>query len=109
MGIQPIDLQTLYAQLEKVGKLQGEQQHALAAQLEKQQQANRADAEKRRSTVQKAETEDKQGTVINSEGGNGSQQFDQKDKKQTADTLPQKKDSAYIQDPALGRKIDVSG
>ena len=39
MGIQPIDLQTLYTQLDKVGKLQGDARQTFAAEFENSQQA----------------------------------------------------------------------
>ena len=47
MGIQPIDLQTLYTQLDKVGKLQGDARQTFAAEFENSQQANKEDASKR--------------------------------------------------------------
>ena len=53
MGIQPIDLQTLYTQLDKVGKLQGDARQTFAAEFEKSQQANKEDAARRQQTVQK--------------------------------------------------------
>ncbi|WP_187427665.1 hypothetical protein [Treponema phagedenis] len=46
MGIQPIDLQTLYSQMEKVGRAQEAQNQALNAIAEQQQQHNKLDAEK---------------------------------------------------------------
>ncbi len=110
VGIQPIDLQTLYSQLEKVGKIQGEHQHALANQLEKQQEANKAESLQRLVTVQKTAADDSESTVINSDGKNNSQtpQQEQREKqKKQPDMLEKKKN--YINDPHLGRKIDVSG
>ena len=41
MGIQPIDLQTLYTQLDKVGKLQGDARQTFAAEFENSQQARK--------------------------------------------------------------------
>ena len=47
MAIQPIDLQTLYAQLEKVGKTQVHQQAAVQNAREAELARNREDAQKK--------------------------------------------------------------
>lgn len=46
MAIQPIDLQTLYAQMAKVGKQQGAEQQLASMVKDAQQQQNKIDAEK---------------------------------------------------------------
>ena len=52
MAIQPIDLQTLYAQMAKVGKQQGAEQQLASMVKEEQQQQNKIDAQKKLSSVQ---------------------------------------------------------
>ena len=111
MGIQPIDLQTLYTQLDKVGKLQGDARQTFAAEFEKSQQANKEDAARRQHTVQKTEAAGAEKTAINKDGSNGSsgEAFNNAPQQQKHDTLLTDGKSYYIQDPSLGKKIDISG
>ena len=110
MGIQPIDLQTLYTQLDKVGKLQGDARQTFAAEFENSQQANKEDAG-RQQTVQKTEASGAEKTAINKDGSNGSAggAFNNPPQQQKDDTPAIIEKSYYIQDPSLGKKIDISG
>ena len=56
MGISPIDLQTLYTQMDKVGKAQLSQQAALEQAREMSESDVRKAAEAKAKSVQKAET-----------------------------------------------------
>ena len=109
VAIQPIDLQTIYTQLDKVGKLQGDVQQSFAAEFEKKQQANKEDAVRRQQTVQKAESADSEKLTVNKDAGGGTAAFShssfQKKKRNRID----EKDSYQIKDPLLGKKIDISG
>lgn len=111
MGIQPIDLQTLYTQLDKVGKLQGDARQTFAAEFEKSQQANKENAVRRQQTVQKTESAGAEKIAINKDGSNGSfGSFNNNASRQQKDTtVPEEKLSYYIQDPSLGKRIDISG
>ena len=111
MGIQPIDLQTLYTQLDKVGKLQGDARQTFAAEFEKSQQANKEDAARRQQTVQKTEASGAEKTAINKDGSNGSfgSPGSNTPHHQKNEPTPNEKHSYYIQDPSLGKKIDISG
>ena len=112
MGIQPIDLQVLYTQLDKVGKLQGDARQTFAAEFENSQQANKEDAARRQQTVQKTEAAGAEKTAINKDGSNGSSggAFNDTPQKQKHDPPPlTDAKSYYIQDPSLGKKIDISG
>lgn len=111
MGIQPIDLQTLYTQLDKVGKLQGDARQTFAAEFEKSQQANKEDAARRQQTVQKAEAAGSEKIAVNKDGPGGSfTASDHDDPRRQNDKQPAElKRSYYIQDPSLGKKIDISG
>ena len=111
MGIQPIDLQTLYTQLDKVGKLQGDARQTFAAEFENSQQANKQDAARRQQPVQKTEASGAEKTAINKDGSNGSAggAFNNPPQQQKDDTPAIIEKSYYIQDPSLGKKIDISG
>ena len=111
MGIQPIDLQTLYTQLDKVGKLQGDARQTFAAEFENSQQANKEDAARRQQTVQKTEATGAEKTAINKDGSNGSSggAFNNTSQQQKNETPFIEGKSYYIQDPSIGKKIDISG
>ena len=108
MGIQPIDLQTLYTQLDKVGKLQGDARQTFAAEFENSQQANKEDAARRQ---QKTEASGAEKTAINKDGSNGSAggAFNNSPQQQKDDAFSAAEKSYYIQDPSLGKKVDISG
>ena len=110
MGIQPIDLQTLYTQLDKVGKLQGDARQTFAAEFEKSQQANKEDAARRQQTVQKAEAAGSEKIAGNKDSSGGSFNAPEQDSNhQKQKPSAELKHSYYIQDPSLGKKIDISG
>mgnify|MGYP000866997967 CR=1 FL=1 len=111
MGIQPIDLQTLYTQLDKVGKLQGDARQTFAAEFENTQQANKEDAARRQQTVQKTEAAGTEKIAVNKDGSNGSAggAFHNAPQQQKDNTPSTEEKSYYIQDPSLGKKIDISG
>ncbi len=112
MGIQPIDLQTLYTQLDKVGKTQLAQQHAVQNAQDSQMAANRLKADHNLKSVQETEAgSEKPGKVHDREAGT-EEQGSEADKKKPdeglpgADTTPAR---TVITDPALGNRIDISG
>jgi hypothetical protein len=111
MAIQPIDLQVLFTQMDKVGKAQADQKEGLHLQQSLQGMANQKKIEEKIQSVN--ETQD---------SGDGAERI--KDKSQRKRQHPnrsedrtsqdQDKDGGsdrpeIIQDPALGRNIDVSG
>lgn len=112
MAIQPIDLQTLYTQLDKIGKSQVQQQAAAQAARETEMANNRKEAADRLSTVQGTETsEDKTGKVHErTEGeereGEKGERRDQSPSREDAEQLPPPE---VIKDPALGTHVDISG
>lgn len=112
MGIQPIDLQTLYAQLDKVGKTQGAQQHAAQAAQDSQQAANRLKAEQRATTVQETEAGSEQAGKIRDRDEPAEDRGDpskrHKDEHAQTDD-PSVPEPEIIRDPALGNRIDLSG
>lgn len=112
MGIQPIDLQTLYAQLDKIGKTQGAHQQAAQVAQDLQQAANRLQAEQRATTVQQTEAGSDHAGKIRDRDEPAEERKDSskrhKDETTAADdsVLPEPE---IIRDPALGNRIDLSG
>ena len=108
MGIQPIDLQTLYSQMEKVGKQQGAEQSGAIANRERQEEANRLDAEKRLNSVKSSESINNEKIAINDGTSSKSSMNQGKYKQEKAEEETEEEEN-YIQDPKLGRRVDVSG
>lgn len=112
MAIQPIDLQTLYTQLDKIGKTQVQQTAAAQAAREAEMAKNREEAEKRLKTVRETETGGEQAGVIHerneSSSGNsaGTSPKGGKDSPTAEKEDPPKE---VIRDPDLGSIIDISG
>ena len=99
MGIQPIDLQTLYSQMEKVGKQQGAEQSGVIANRERQEEAN---------SVKSSESiNDEKIAIDNNTDSKGSMQ-NRKYKKEKKDDESGEEEN-YIKDPKLGARVDISG
>ena len=112
MAIQPIDLQTLYAQMANVGKQQGAEQQLASMVKDAQQQQNKIDAEKRLSTVQLVDSDSNKNLRINKDGRSPDEddRGGEHPKKQTTAQTEQEPDSEeYIKDPSLGQRVDISG
>lgn len=110
MGIQPIDLQTLYTQLEKVGKAQAQQQQGAQQAQNAQMDVNRLKAEERLSKVQESDTDERAGTVREREGdGKDDAGSGERRERPDAESAPPEPDHEVIRDPALGKHIDISG
>ena len=108
VGIQPIDLQTLYSQMEKVGKQQGAEQSGAIANRERQEEANRLDAEKRLNSVKSSESINNEKIAINDGTSSKSSMNQGKYRQEKAEEETEEEEN-YIQDPKLGRRVDVSG
>ena len=112
MAIQPIDLQTLYAQMAKVGKQQGAEQQLASMVKDAQQQQNKIDAEKRLSTVQLVDSDSNENLRINKDGKSPEEENNREESK-TKQTTPQTEqepdNGEYIKDPSLGQHVDISG
>lgn len=107
VGIQPIDLQTLYAQMEKVGKQQGAEQSGLVANRERQEEANRVDAEKRLNSVKSQESINNERVAIDDNSNPNGSSYNQKYKKEKRNE--ENEEENYIKDPKLGARVDISG
>lgn len=108
MGIQPIDLQTLYSQMEKVGKQQGAEQSGIVANRERQQEANRVDSEKRLNTVKSSESINHEKISIDDNTSSKGSMYNQRHKKEKSENEDENEEN-YIKDPKLGARVDISG
>ncbi|HNY22801.1 MAG TPA: hypothetical protein PKO22_11705 [Treponemataceae bacterium] len=112
MAIQPIDLQTLYSQLDKIGKTQIQQQQAAQALRESEQIANRQEAEKKMTTVSDVESEDAKTGVVHEREGSPEQSQERpkgKPREEPEAAEPEEEKKEIITDPTLGKHIDISG
>lgn len=112
MAIHPIDLQTLYSQMEKVGRQQGAEQQLSSTVRDVQQDQNKIDAQRKLSTVQVIEQNDDDNLKINkdshSDGETGGFGNGQK-KSPGSEGAAEEEQTNFIKDPYLGQKIDISG
>jgi len=116
VAIQPIDLQTLYTQLDKIGKTQVQQQVAAQAERDAEIVKNRNEAEKRIKTVRETDAGNEiAGKVHEKDGkqekGGASEPTPHREpgkaSEETKETVEPSKE--IITDPALGSHIDISG
>ena len=108
MGIQPIDLQTLFTQLDKVGKTQFQQTQA--AQLQNamiHDEISRKQAAQKEAVEKTSDIEDELEVRENDE--NASSGGQKQKKKDNSENLVQEKEKEYFSDPGLGQHIDISG
>ena len=111
MAIQPIDLQTLYAQMAKVGKQQGAE-HQLASMVkDAQQQQNKIDAQKKLSSVQVVDSDSNKNLRINKDGKSPEEENKGGENKKQNDSQNNQElnTEEYIKDPSLGQRVDISG
>jgi hypothetical protein len=109
MAIQPIDLQAIFSQIDKVGKTQaflrdGQQIQDSLHQL----QAQRKLEENIRS-VNEAQNMGDEAGKIKDENRRGASQSGAKDKPEDETEEQVQEKPGLIRDPALGRNVDISG
>jgi hypothetical protein len=113
VGIQPIDLQTLYSQLDKIGKSQVQQNAAAQAARDSEMVTNRLETERRLKSIQETEAGDEQAGTVHEREGSGKEEHspsrdDARGKKKDAEeTVEPEKE--VLRDPNLGSIIDISG
>ena len=107
MGIQPIDLQTMFAQLDKISNSQVQQTQAAQIQAAlKQEDIARKQTAAKAAVEEPSKLNDGLGSIKDQNRHNGGQQGKKKEQK-NAET---KEETSYIyKDPSLGQHIDVSG
>ena len=107
MAIQPIDLQTLYTQMDKVSKNVVHQQQQ--AQLQGAMQLDglvKKDIQKS-TTVEQMEKQESMSSV--KDGHNSNDEKNNSSKKQKSEEVQEEIVLEVIRDPALGKTIDISG
>ena len=110
VGIQPIDLQTIYAQMEKVGKQQGAEQASAILNREKQEEANKSDAEKILNSVKNSESINNDRITINDNTNpKNNSGYKRSYKNKNNQNSENTEDENYIKDPKLGSRVDISG
>lgn len=111
MAIQPIDLQTLYTQLENVSKNVAFQQQGVQVRDDMQltEQA-RQEFLKKRAVTKTREEEEQADTVQERKNGNNQQQAAaRQNKKESEEQEDEPASEIQIHDPLLGRIIDIHG
>jgi len=112
MAIQPIDLQALFTQLDKVGKNQAAQREGLQIHEALQQVQTQRKLEENVQSVNQAQNMGEEAEIIRDEqrrgfhsGRGGTNDTHTED----VDTSNKNEKPDLIRDPALGRNIDISG
>ena len=111
MAIQPIDLQTMFSQMDKVGKSQAFMREGQQIQdAIHQAQAQRKIEENIRSVNEAQNTGEEAGKIKddNRRGANANQGGSKEKPDDSSEEQEQEK-PGLIRDPALGRNIDISG
>jgi DNA-directed RNA polymerase alpha subunit len=113
MAIQPIDLQALFTQVEKVGKLQSNQREGLQIQQALQQVDSQKKAEAQVQSVNEAQDMGDEAEKIkdgNAQRQNPNSSEGKKEPPEEEEEAEEEKDDpSLIRDPTLGRNIDISG
>ncbi|MBQ0166021.1 MAG: hypothetical protein KBT02_02795 [Treponema sp.] len=110
MAIQPIDLQTLYTQLENVSKNVAFQQQGMQFKGD-MQETERARQEflKKQAVTKAHEEEELADTVKERKGNNGQQQQNTKKQMKEEEESEKPVEEIQIRDTSLGRIIDILG
>jgi hypothetical protein len=108
MAIQPIDLQTLFTQMDKVAKSQSAQREGLAVQQAIQgAQLQKKTEEQIRAVNETQNTGDDGAEKVKDKGSQG-QAANSGNKKKNQEKAEKEETKASIIDPRLGRNIDIS-
>jgi hypothetical protein len=113
MAIQPIDLQTLFAQMDKVGKTQANQREGLQIQQSLQQVESQRKAEEQVQSVNEAQDMGDEAEQIKDDAGRRQRQDQDGGRRASSEEEEEPgekgEDPGLIRDPSLGRNIDISG
>ena len=112
MAIQPIDLQALFTQLDKVGKSQAMQKEGHQIQEALQQVQSQRKLEQNVQSVNEAQNMGEEAETIKDENRRGTHTYQgrttgKQDEEDDPAPVDEKRD--LIRDPALGRNLDISG
>jgi hypothetical protein len=110
MAIQPIDLQALFSQLDKVGKNQAALREGQQIQDALQQMQNQRKLEENVQSVNQAQDMGEEAETIKDDKRRHTPHGRFAGKQEEEDnSAAEKEDRPLIRDPALGRNIDISG
>ena len=109
MAIQPIDLQALFSQVDKVGKNQAAMREGQQIQDALHQSQVQRKLEENVRSVNEAQDMGKETGTIKDQKGSHANQGGAKGKQEEEEVPEEDKKSDLIRDPALGRNIDISG
>jgi len=111
MGIQPIDLQTLYSQLGNVSKTVAFQQQGIPLQNAIQQEEQTKRLQQKREAVEAAAGYDEGPAGVKNDKESAPDTQEQKDKKKRGENETEDDGKVFevIKDPRLGQHIDISG
>jgi len=110
MAILPIDLQTLFSQMDKVGKTQAQQAEGVQVQQALLNAAGQKRADAKVRTVNEAEASSEGPDQVTDKGKRDARSRERPDagkrgRKDDEDQTPEE----VVKDPNLGRNIDLSG
>jgi hypothetical protein len=108
MAITPIDLQTLFTQLDKVGKTQAAQREGLAIQQSMQSVQLQKKANEQIQQINEAQNTGEGAEKINDNGGSSEQNQKKNGKRREEEEEEEKETVSVLNDPSLGKKIDIS-
>jgi hypothetical protein len=112
MAIQPIDLQTLFSQMDKVAKTQNAQREGLALHQTMQGVEIQRKTEEHIQSVNEAQNTGDDGTdkIRDRPSSRGGKESDEGKKKETREETSEQDEahSPVISDPRLGKNIDIS-
>ena len=112
MAIQPIDLQALFTQLDKVAKSQVIQREGQQIQEALQQAQSQRKLEQNVQSVNQSQNMGEEAATIKDEQrrGTNTNQGRTMGKQEKEDApVPDEEKQDFIRDPALGRNLDISG
>ena len=111
MAIQPIDLQALFTQIDKVGKNQAVMKEGQQIQDALQQAQIQRKLEENVQSVNEAQDMGEEAENIKDENGRGSHanQGGVRGKPEDTSAQAESEKPELIRDPALGRNLDISG
>jgi len=107
MAITPIDLQTLFTQIDKVGKTQSSQREGLALQQSMQGIQLQKKANEQIQQINEAQNTGEGAEKIK-DHNSGFGQNQEKSGKKKEQKNEEKDDVSVLNDPSLGKNIDIS-
>ena len=112
MAIQPIDLQALFTQLDKVAKSQVIQREGHQIQEALQQVQSQRKLEQNIQSVNQSQQMGEEAETIKDEQRRGVNTYQGKamvKQEEEDDPGPDEEEQDFIRDPALGRNLDITG